>query len=364
MKSSNIIIDINFTRGMRRFLLLSCCLILFSVAYGQRGKRNYQMTEQDMVVQVLNYLQTKDVLSYSRMFPETDSVLFWSMQMNEQGSRAYMALARKLDDPIYCMRIDSALQSALYTEFDTIMQRGDGMGINWHALVHMRYELQRSRKVRDTLFEKLAPVRFDGYFFMMDMLTRKTYGVAVTDIMKIKDSWYGGRLRGIYQAATVDEYQSRRATELARIAKGLPGNYGLDDDELAVSDEEDEEDEPIRKMVVDRKLFAGTFDDEISVELYIRYLRGGCPEQICEWEGLFRFGDEDYMPVDISRTEDGMWMIEEADGNGVMILQLNGGHFTGKWSSTVDQTGYEVDILDQPVSNRKIRQLDGLLDSK
>jgi len=195
----------------------------------------------------------------------------------------------------------------------------------------------------------------------MDMLTRKTYGIAVTDIMKIHDSWYGGRLRGIYEASTVDEYHNRQAVEETRIRKGLPGNYGQDYEDTADSDPE-EDDDDIRQMVVDRKLFEGTFDDEIPVELYIRYLRGGCPEEICAWEGIFRFGDDEYMPVEITRTDDGIWYIEELAGIGIMELKLDGGRYTGKWTSTIDQTGYEVDISDKPVSNRKLRRLDEILD--
>lgn len=314
-----------------------------------------------MVAQVIHYLQTKDVISYTRMFPETDSLMYWAMQMTEQGSRQYMILARRLDDPLVGMREDSSLQVKLEQEFDSLIRRGDGMRVNWHALVHMRYELQRMRKVRDTIYEKLAPVRFDGYFFVMDMLTRKTYGIAVTDIMKIHDSWYGGRLRGIYEAATVDEYHARQATEMARIRKGLPGNYGMDEEELAVHLAEEDEDD-MRQLVVDRKLFAGTFDDEIPVELYIRYLRGGCPEEICSWEGIFRFGDEEFVPVDITRTGDGIWHIEEVAGIGIMELKLDNGRYTGVWISTIDQTGYEVDISDKPVSNRTLRRLDEILD--
>ncbi len=321
------------------------------------------MTEPDMVAQVMNYLKTKDVLSYTRMFPETDSMLYWTMKLTDQGSLQYMLLARRLDDMIFGMRQDSILQVQLEQEFDSLMRRGDGMGVNWQALVHMRYELQRMRKVRDTLYERLAPVRFKGYFFMMDMLTRRTYGVAVTDIMQINGSWYGGRLQGIYEAATVDEYNEMLALEETRIAKGLPGNYGRLDEDLAVTREkEDEEEEEVRQMVVDRKLFVGTFDGEIPVELYIRYIRGDCPEKICFWEGLFKFGDEEYIPVEIARNADGNWMIEELGGIGIMELELNGGRFTGEWTSAIDHTGYEVDIEDHPVSNRKLRRLDEILD--
>ncbi len=348
---------------MRLIVLFCCCLMLTSGVFGREGKdkRKYRMTEQDMVAQVLNYLQTKDVLSYTRMFPESDSLVYWTMQMTPQDSRQYMVMARRLDNPVIGMREDSILQVQLQQEFDSLMHRGDGMKVNWHALVHMRYELVRMRKVRDTLYEKVAPERFNGYFFVMDMLTRKAYGVAVTDIMKIRDSWYGGRLKGIYEAATVDEYKARRATEIARIRKGLPGNYGRDDEDIAVDDPEEDEDDP-RQMVVDRKLFSGMFDDEIPVELYIRYLRGGCPEDICSWEGVFRFGDDEYVLVDITRTDDGVWHIEEVTGMGVMELTLENGRYTGKWTSAIDQTGYEVDISDQPVSNRKLRRLDEILD--
>lgn len=319
------------------------------------------MTERDMVSILVSCLQTKDPYAYTMLFPESDSISYWVMRVADPRSPAFLSAMARLENPEIGMREDSALDAQLISQFNELIGRGDRMGINWHALVLVRHELVQIRKTRDTLYEQLAPVRFRGYFFVRDMLTRKTYGVGITDILNIQGNWYGGQIAGLYEAATVDEYLQRQATELARIRKGLPGDFGLDSADIAV--DVPEERDFIRKQVVDRRLFTGKFDNEIDVALYIRYLKGGCPETICSWEGVFRFGDEDeYVVVDISRTPDGVWHFEEETGAGVMDLTLNGSTYTGRWVSSTDQTEYEVKLTETPVSNKKLRMLDEMLD--
>jgi hypothetical protein len=347
-----------------RYLVMLCVFVLLcadSSAAGRRKRRNYHMTERDMVSLIISCLQTKDPHTYTRLFPESDSVSYWVMQVSDPSSPLFFAMLAKLENPEIGMREDSALDARLIEDFNKLISRGEQMGVNWPALVPVRHELVQVRKTRDTLLEKLAPVRFRGYIFLRDMLTRKTYGIGVTDIFNIQGSWYGGYLAGIYEAATIDEYMSRQAAEQKRIREGQPGNFGLDAVRIAV--DTSEEPATIRKQLADRKLFTGMFDNEIPVELYIRYFRGGCPEEICSWEALFKFGDQDeYEYVNVTRTPDGTWHFEEETGPGVMDLTLKGNTYTGRWVSATDQTEYDVELTETPVGNKKLRRLDELFE--
>jgi len=347
---------------MKSLLFLACLLHLScaNVLASRKDRHRHPATEQDMLDRIFSCIQTKDAYSYAGLFPESDSLAYWIIKVADPKSDQFFTMQAQLENPETGMRKDSAMNARLMKEFDRIMQRGDKMGINWGALVPVRHELLQARKTRDTLYEKLAPVRFKGYLFMRDMLTRKTYGVALADIMYIQGSWYGGEILNIYQAATADEYLTRQAKERGRIEKGLPGNFGMDEEETAV--DTTEERVTIRKQVLDRKIFTGTFDNEIAVQLYIRYLRGGCPETICSWDGLFKFGEDEYVRVEISRTSDSTWHFEEKGGDGVMDLKLDGETFTGVWVAPSDQTSYEAELSDTPVSNKKLRSLDAILD--
>ena len=159
----------------------------------------------------------------------------------------------------------------------------------------VRYELEKIRRGRDLITEKISPLRFLGYVFIKDMLNRKTYTFTVFDIMQVNGLWYGGELAHIYKASTKDEYAKELAAEKKRLHDKELGIVDTSDlaKENSSSDEEEEQKMPKMKEIMDRKFYKGKFDNEISVQLYIRHIKGGCPEIICAWDALFKFGDQD-----------------------------------------------------------------------
>ena len=118
---------------------------------------------------------------------------------------------------------------------------------------------------------------------------------------------------------------------------------------------------PKRKEILDRKFYRGKFDNEISVQLYVRHIKGGCPEIICAWDALFKFGDQDeFVPMEVSRTPDGKWLFtEELVG---MELVLNGEQYSGSYDSSSDKTEYEVKFSEATISNKRLEAMDAQLD--
>jgi hypothetical protein len=343
---------------MKNLAVILLVFLSLHVFAKTKKEKHHEITEQDMIAQLTSCLVNKNSLEYTRLFPESDSIAYWTTLVAPSNSQPFIKAVYQLNNPAIGMQKDSILDAKLTYNFDSIMHRGEMLGVHWHSLLLARYELVKSRKTRDSILERIAPVRFTGYLFVRDMLTRKTYGVAVTDIMNIEGNWYGGQMQSIYQAATIDEYYKKMKIEVARIKAGMNGNFG--EDSTFVMADTSEENSKIRKQVVDRKMFTGTFDNDIKVELYIRFYRGTCPEGICSWDATFKFGNKEEVVAKVNKTADGKWHFTEESG--VMDLTQNADGFTGTWTSASDQTEYEVNITISAISNKKMRKLDQMLD--
>lgn len=114
-----------------------------------------------------------------------------------------------------------------------------------------------------------------------------------------------------------------------------------------------------QKTIIQRKFYAGMFDNEIPVQLYVRYLKGNCPEVTCVWEAIYKFGDQDdYIKLTVSKSADGKWTFTEDPPQGVMELKLENGKYTGTWTSTDNQTGYDVKLSEIEATPKKTKQLD------
>ncbi len=109
----------------------------------------------------------------------------------------------------------------------------------------------------------------------------------------------------------------------------------------------------------------GTFDNEIKVKLYIRYLKGSCPEGICAWEAIYKFGDqEDYIKLDVTKTKEGKWLFTEDPPVGAMELTFKDNVFTGTWGSADDKTGYDVRLTQMELSPQRALELDGIFNHR
>jgi hypothetical protein len=141
--------------------------------------------------------------------------------------------------------------------------------------------------------------------------------------------------------------------ELKDFILGIPG--------VSLSNDNDEEDDDVRKEVVDRKYYEGLMDNEIPVKLYLRYLRvPGGKKQL--YDGLYKLGDNRrYVRVDISRDKKGIWIIEDEKSVGVMELMLEGNKYKGSWVNA-DGNGFDVELAEAGTPPGKIEALDGILD--
>ena len=342
---------------MRHLLILFACLLLLPLSlFAQKKKKASRKgnTEEGMIYKLEGCLAAKDAYCYMDLFPDLDTLTKLAMKYSDSNSRDFRDAYALQESPAKMMRADSFMRASLKATFDSVIRAGEIIDISWENIIPVRYELAKARQTRAELYEKLAPYRFNGYIFFMDRISRRTYGMQVGNIMQIAGEWYGGYLTKPYEAATIDEYQDARA--LARKEK-KPAKDTL----KTPTDEQDEN--SAQKTIVERKFYSGMFDKEIPVQLYVRGLKGGCPQGVCYWEGIYKFGDNDgFIRLLITRTEDGKWQMAEDPAGGTMDLTLSDKKYTGGWSTADGQTGYDVELTEIPATEKKIIRLDAIFD--
>lgn len=313
-----------------------------------------------MVHAIVLCLKQKDPYTYMKLFPGADTMAAIIMQNAPKESELYQHMAYLRENPVLAMHGDSIIDALLQHDFDSLVKRGEEkLNIHWNTILLARYELVKMRTTRNAVLEKTVPERFMGFIFIRDGVTQRTFGIGVADILKIQGEWYGGQLKGIYRASTVDDYL--KAEMAVRKGKPLP-----DDDEAATAASPEEEEKKqednvsrTQKTIIQRKFYAGMFDNEIPVQLYVRYLKGNCPEVTCVWEAIYKFGDQDdYIKLTVSKSADGKWTFTEDPPQGVMELKLENGKYTGTWTSTDNQTGYDVKLSEIEATPKKTKQLD------
>ena len=352
-----------------RFYWLFCLLLLTgsgNVLHAQKKRYVKGNTESQMVFRLYACLANEDPYCYLSLFPDLDTLSKIVMKNANPSSKDYGEMAVLQRQPGLMFFYDSLYNDRLKKSFETMLEQGKKQGIHWPNVVPVRYELLKAGKTRDTLLEKIAPERFTGYFMMQDGLSRKQYIFAVADMFQIQGEWYGGYLGDVFEAESKDEYEDLRAAAARERKRQKFAPITIPDTTQPVAKTEEEEegeyDKAVQKLIVERKLYAGMFDNEIPVQLYIRSLKGSCPEVICKWEAIYKFGDQDdYVLLIVSKLPDEKWGFIEEPPAGAMDLTLINGVFTGTWESTDGQTGYEVKLTEIPASAKKIERLDGAI---
>lgn len=344
---------------MRTLYLLLLCLPFFYTGNLQAQSK----TEAVLVARIIASLQQKDSIMYAGIFMAADSMAMLTLKKAPSTSVAYERARLLLDNPIMLLNQDSLIDRQSYALFNALMTRGEKMKIHWHDCVLSRYELEALGKTRDEVMEAIVEERFVGYIFLEDILTRKQYGLMVSELMKMDGKWYGGELNHIFEAHNKDEFNAALKAEQIRLKKGLPDTLDTVTDSTELQSDDDDEPSLKRKQVSDRKLYTGLLDDEIPVQLYIRYIKGDCPEKICSWEALFRFGDQDeYTRPDVSRGENGKWIFTEEESGAVLEVELKGGVFTGIFTATSDKVDYDAKLQESPMSPKHLERLDAIIE--
>jgi len=114
--------------------------------------------------------------------------------------------------------------------------------------------------------------------------------------------------------------------------------------------------------VVDRKYYEGKFDDEIPVELYVRYMRDPLHKQATFFDALYKFGDQkDYIRLEVNKTDD-KWEFDDDPPVGSMELVLKNKIYTGQWTNNETQSGYDVVMKEMLLAPRKMEKLEKILE--
>lgn len=356
-------------------LIYLCIFFLSSLAFHGRVAAQ-ATTEKDLVQEIINMLQTGDDSGYAKLFPTMqimgDAVETFTPKDSFQTDR----INRLRSNMRQLNQFDPELNLKIVDMMNFVRKKGADSGVHWGDILIAKYELDKQRLPRELVgFELIAPLRMQGYIFIRDMLTRRRYAIAVRDVFLIGDKWYGGLTLNILEASNAVEYEEELAIETRELQKlMLLKEQGILDSVLAakdsikkakayamgsIGDEEEEAGEQLYKDIVDRKVYTGFFDKNIEVELYVRSLKGPCPDPVCTWEAMYKFGDMDeYIILDVERKPDGTFVFTEEE-LGVMELKMMGDTYTGNWISMRDKTEYEVYLKEKAeIKDRKLFKLD------
>ncbi len=351
-------------------------MVLSISAFGQTKSEALQVGE------ILSSLQSGNVGTYLSLFPSYDSLLLKKLYTSNDT----VALATFGANPAKLRQYDPVFNIEIQKDFETVLKKGRDSSLHWRDIVMARYELERMIVTRDMRgIDKIIQVRLQGYIMIEDMLTRKHYIIAVKDIMGIDGLWYGGHVVNVLEAETIDEYYDKlaaeRKIEKQKLMALLYPNDEVDADtvkqapkpqksnlDIASEEEEPEEEDKTPdgpKEVSARTFYTGTFDYQTKVELYIRGLKGNCPDTVCYWEAIYRFQDQDeYIKLDVTKKADGTWVFDEEPDVGSMELTLKEGRFTGTWISNKDRTEYEVNLKEKKeVKGSKLEEMDSVIAS-
>ncbi len=346
--------------------------------FGRRHKNKWPATEAELMHKLLGTMSRRDTAGYFALFPPFDTL--WSMVMrnNSKDPAVQNELNNLRQHPQMLIEFDPLYNRDIMGRFANVLGKGEDSGITWRYVVMARYELYRQEPSRAFIgLEHIMPERFNGYMFVSDGFNRLVFCVSVAEIQKIKGQFFGGQVLNILQASSVDEFRMKEQREkewfewvaahpdsvlVKKPAKDTTAGADTtaEDDPLALSREEDDEGD-MRKNVVDRKYYEGLMDNEIPIRMYVRYMKPipGRPQQ---FDGLYKLGDNrKYVRLEINRTEDGRWIIEDENFVGTMELKLTGRTYTGAWTNA-DENGFDVEMTQKGTVKGKIETLDAILD--
>ena len=115
-------------------------------------------------------------------------------------------------------------------------------------------------------------------------------------------------------------------------------------------------------FIVARKYYEGTLDGFIPIELYIRYIKDTCAEDVCRYEALYKFGDnEDFISLRVSKKEK-EWTFKEDKYNAFMQLTLGKIKYTGIWNDPAEHIKYKAVLTELEELPEETKDLDADLD--
>ncbi len=382
-------------------LFLSLLAGALNVDAGRHGRRYKTLpaTEGDLVGRVMKCLQNQDTIGYFNLFPPFDSL--WQMVMHnpDHSPEAVAQLNELKEHPRTLVEFDPYYNPAIMDRFSYVLKKGADSGINWPTVVLARYELEKQPAGRSMVgYEKVAPERFIGYVFLRDLGARTTFCVTLSEIQKFKGTFVGGQVNNIMEAATIEEYNRRVEYEhnyFVRVslaeadsamanakadslhadsvkrgflkearADSVMGTDSLGKKKISLLSGAMADDDTlkIRREVVERKYYEGKFDDEIPVEMLVRYMKDPQNGSKMYWDALYKFGDQkSYIKLEVTKTGD-KWEFDDDPPVGSMELILKNKVFTGSWVNNESQAGYDVVLKESAVPPRKLEKMEKILE--
>jgi hypothetical protein len=345
---------------LKSLVILFLCLFTGALANAQ------YKTEAQLLDRLLTCIKDNDSKCFQQLFPSTDSLAQWVVQYGDSSSAVFNRMLYARDNPELLMQFQKEITERSSQNFNDFIEKAKAVGLHVNQIIFARYELKRVSPKKGLISEKIAPLRFLGYVFVKDLLTRKMYGFTLTDMMEVNGRWYGGELTNVFPAMSKEDYEKELIAERKRLRDQ---RLGIRRDTAAIAQEplsgdgEEEKDKPSNmKEVIERKFYKGKFDNEIEVQLYVRHIKGSCPQVTCSWEALFKFGDDEYVKMQVNKTPAGKWMFSEEVGG--MELTLVGDVYSGTWISGTDKTEYEAVFKEVPATNKRLFMLDEILEKE
>ncbi|HYD23057.1 MAG TPA: hypothetical protein VEB40_16350 [Flavipsychrobacter sp.] len=356
------------------FFLLICAVLNSQIVLAEPEDKNSlppAKSEKELVMRIVNSLKVKDSVLHASQFMKFDDL--WKLVVNFKDTNiaASMQVAQLRQVPNTVRKFDPFFNPQIGLDFNYVVEKGEDSSIHWDRVTLARYELKKMDLTQDMVgYNHISPLRFKGFIFLRDGFNRKTYGVAVTDIQNIQGKWYGGRVVDIFEASDEDEYRKKMAGEIAWLNELIEQGIDIDSmkraiDSLKNADPENGDDDgevSTRREVVARKYYFGLLDDEKPVTMYVQYLRGGCPERVCEWIAIFKFDEEgEYFKMRVHK-ENGKWYFTQEPEESVMELEMKGKTFEGSWLSVKDRIEYEVYMEEVSPKPSTVHKLDMTID--
>lgn len=384
---------------MKHFVLFFIVFVGLYYAAAATPKKRYRgpaRTEAELMNDVIGCLRNKDSIGYYHLFPPFDTL--WNMLLRTPITNPEMA--RELNNlkahPTILIDFDPFYNHSILGRFNYILRKGEDSGLQWSGIIMQRYELQQQGVAQGMQgIQHLAPERFKGFLFVRDIMSSTTYCITIMEIQKINGYFFGGQVINTLEANTIDDYLRKEAAEakfLDQMRKREEGGVSdsvlhdstskvvsardsvVTDSTLSAADSAklrkkllytvppaEDDAAKMKREIVDRRLYDGKFDDEIPVELYIRYMRDA-NGKVTNWDALYKFGDlQEYVKMEVSKTKEGLWVFEEPVAT--LELELNGKVYTGEWINGVTQTGYDAELVQKELSQEKIVELDYILEN-
>lgn len=341
-----------------KFLLIGLLLLLCKVASAQKK------SEQQLIASYFAALQVQDFEAITSLYVSTDSLCEWVIHHTDKGSPSYYKMLALKNNEHEKANFDSTIKQEILGNLDSFYKKTKRLDIHWDKTVFVRYELEAIHLGHGLLIEKVTPSRYLGYLYFKDDDTRKSYVFTVHNLFQVNGNWYGGELGNIFEGQSKEDYEKAYQAEQKWLRDVAAGRIVEDSNQLQQTETSNDEHYQTlqRKEIAERRFYKGKFDNEINAQLYVRYIKGPCPDGVCGWDALFKFGDEDdYILMTVSKTSEGKWIFSEDLGS--MELQLLNGVYTGEWAASDSKAEYDVVLKETNLSSKKAKLFDNAMDA-